>query len=226
LSTTPRVAPRGGIMLRTIFVVLATAAVLPGTAAGADPIQSLLSPKTPCASMAAGDTCSFSLEGNSFPGICVALPTGKLACVPAPPPNYCPSPSICGNGIVEPGEECDPGTAGFTRECNINCTFSRCGDEIVNPAAGEECDRGSFNRDDADCTASCKVNVCGDGLVDQIGPNHIEQCDDGNTLNSDRCTNFCTLAYCGDGIRSDGEECDDGLLGSETCTSDCKLRTN
>ena len=45
---------------------------------------------------------------------------------------------VCGNGIVEPGEECDGG--GETALCNANCTTTRCGDGIVNTHAGEQCD--------------------------------------------------------------------------------------
>ena len=45
---------------------------------------------------------------------------------------------VCGNGVVESGEECDGG--GETALCNSNCTTTRCGDGIVNTHAGEQCD--------------------------------------------------------------------------------------
>ena len=57
-----------------------------------------------------------------------------------------------------------------------------------------------------------------------------EQCDDGNNINTDACTNACEVARCGDGVaRADlgaGEEgyegCDDGNLeDNDTCTIDC-----
>ena len=48
---------------------------------------------------------------------------------------------------------------------------------------------------------------CGDGKVWQ----GQEECDDGNRINTDACTNACTKARCGDGIVYEGhEDCDDG----------------
>jgi cysteine-rich repeat protein len=52
--------------------------------------------------------------------------------------------SVCGNGIVEGGEECD-GTPG----CSSICTLSVCGNGRLD--AGEECD------DSTACCQSCKV---------------------------------------------------------------------
>ena len=52
-----------------------------------------------------------------------------------------------------------------------------------------------------------------------------ETCDDGNTVDSDACTNACAAAACGDGItRSGVEACDDGN-GDDTdgCTNTCAL---
>ena len=57
---------------------------------------------------------------------------------------------------------------------------------------------------------------CGDGVV-QAG----EQCDDGNTNNTDACKNDCTFNVCGDGFVYTGvEQCDDGNTtgGDRTCT--------
>jgi len=44
----------------------------------------------------------------------------------------------CGNGIVEPGENCDD--EGESATCDVDCTPVDCGDGVVNVAAGEECD--------------------------------------------------------------------------------------
>lgn len=52
------------------------------------------------------------------------------------------SEAICGNDVVEDGEDCDPGTIGVASEtCNADCSFSICGDDIFNELdPGEECD--------------------------------------------------------------------------------------
>ena len=54
--------------------------------------------------------------------------------------------------------------------------------------------------------------MCGDGIL-SVG----EECDDGNTIDSDGCRNDCLNARCGDGVirtdvgtDDDTEVCDDG----------------
>jgi len=63
---------------------------------------------------------------------------------------------------------------------------------------------------------------CGDGSVNQPG----EECDDGNGVDEDACTNACLNAECGDGIYyADEEECDDGNAvpgdGCDACQATC-----
>ena len=39
----------------------------------------------------------------------------------------------------------------------------------------------------------------------------LRSCDDGNNINDVGCSDTCSLeAYCGDGNKDAGEECDDG----------------
>jgi cysteine-rich repeat protein len=85
----------------------------------------------------------------------------------------------CGNFILDPGEVCDDGNTVGGDGCSADCkSLEVCGNAIVDP--GELCDDGAGgNADDADCTASCQVNVCGDGRPDVRGV-HLEQCDAGN----------------------------------------------
>lgn len=79
---------------------------------------------------------------------------------------------------------------------------------------------------EAACDASSTVDVicspaagCGNGVVD-LG----EQCDDGNSVNTDACTNACLNASCGDGITGPGEECDDGNgTNDDDCSNACDL---
>src|SRR5262245_46264209 len=113
--------------------------------------------------------------------------------------------TVCGDGIMNPGEECDDGNGVDTDNCRNNCTTPRCGDQIIDLTHGESCDppgsaaggNGNLCRDN--CT------VCGDGIMD-VG----EECDDANAARSDNCTNNCTSPRCGDQIidLTHGESCD------------------
>ncbi len=62
--------------------------------------------------------------------------------------------------------------------------------------------------------------VCGDAVVQAD-----EQCDDGNTDDTDACTSACEPATCGDGIIWAGEEtCDDGnTANNDGCSASCQL---
>jgi cysteine-rich repeat protein len=64
--------------------------------------------------------------------------------------------AICGNGLVETGEQCDDGNPSAGDGCDA-CAFERCGDGVVDP--GEPCDDG--NQDDSDdCTRACQLTAC------------------------------------------------------------------
>lgn len=78
--------------------------------------------------------------------------------------------SICGNLIVDDGEDCDvPGETGvysqtiIGRQCTPACFWGPyCGDGILQTSFGEECDDG--NNDDGDfCSAICKIEPAGSG---------------------------------------------------------------
>jgi len=79
-------------------------------------------------------------------------------------------------------------------------------------------DPGTPAPDDPTCTP---VTFCGDGIVNDV----TEQCDDGDNIDNDECTNNCTLPRCGDGIvqPSNNEECDDGNnIDGDGCQGDCQ----
>ena len=69
-----------------------------------------------------------------------------------------------------------------------------------------------------------KTPVCGDWVLDLE-----EECDDGNTLDGDGCSNSCKIEFCGDGKvqKSTGEECDTGQ-GSfcKGTTTSCKRNSD
>jgi cysteine-rich repeat protein len=65
-----------------------------------------------------------------------------------------------------------------------------------------------------DATPEIDAAVCGDGLV-----GGSEQCDDGNTDDTDGCI-ACAFARCGDGhVRAGVETCDDGDIRCIRCTT-------
>lgn len=133
------------------------------------------------------------------------------------------SASLCGNGIVETGEQCDDANNINDDSCTNACTLpvqDTCGDGVVDE--GEACDDANDVNGDG-CENDCTLTIattCGDGVVDPG-----EQCDDGNTENGDECLNTCQVADCGDGILQVGvEECDDGNKdNNDTCLTDCTL---
>jgi cysteine-rich repeat protein len=123
-----------------------------------------------------------------------------------------------------------------------------CGDGVLDE--GEGCDNGAANSDDAECTSSCQLATCGDGLVyagveacdgggetidcnadcsvASCGDNILnvtagEACDDGNDLDDDDCVAGCVAASCGDGfIWAGSETCDDGnQVDDDGCSATC-----
>lgn len=89
----------------------------------------------------------------------------------------------CGNGSVEPGEECDDG--GESANCDVDCTVATCSDKVINGAAGEECDDGG---ESPTCNSDCTAAACGDSV---LNPSAGESCDDGNAVAGDSCSVDC-----------------------------------
>jgi len=87
----------------------------------------------------------------------------------------CTGTSYCGDGIVQPNEQCDDNNNHDGDGCSIEC--------LVEP--GYACTGGP-----SVCTLTC-----GDGVTQSN-----EECDDDNDNNNDDCVNACQTADCTDGI--------------------------
>jgi cysteine-rich repeat protein len=104
-----------------------------------------------------------------------------------------PAPAVCGNGLQDPNEACDDGNLVENDGCTALCGLPSCGDLSVNQST-EECDEpnevgGIVQPDQPEQNCfECRLNVCGDGHVDAQEP-VIEECDDGNAVANDGCTN-------------------------------------
>ncbi|MFP6626091.1 MAG: FG-GAP-like repeat-containing protein, partial [Deltaproteobacteria bacterium] len=125
-------------------------------------------------------------------------------------------PASCGDGYVRTGVElCDDGTD--SELCDGDCTWPVCGDDYVNPSAGETCDEGGTET--ATCDSNCTAAICGDEYVNTSAG---ELCDAGGE--SATCNANCTQALCGDGTHNQtaGETCDHSGE-SGTCDGDCTV---
>jgi cysteine-rich repeat protein len=168
-------------------------------------------------------------------------------------PTITESPALCGNGHLDPGEECDDANKsagdGCGWLCQIECYRScgTCGPPgpcVITPVCGdgrvdspEACDDRNWADGDG-CAADCAtielgwrcpavgrrcVPTCGDGHV--VGP---ETCDDFNTIAGDGCSDVClaepSAARCGDGTVQGAEECDEGTANSDAFGAGCTTR--
>lgn len=121
--------------------------------------------------------------------------------------------AVCGNGELEPTEQCDDGNFDNQDGCNVLCRFNLCGNGLLEKF--EECDDNN-NLDGDGCSRDCIYEVCGNKRV-ETG----EQCDDGNRVAGDGCSPCCLFERCGNGVLDPGEQCDDGNKSSGDGCSDC-----
>lgn len=185
--------------------------------------------------------------------------------------------SACGNGVVEPGETCEPsseagcptscrhddacmtGTLSGEREsCDVACNWTR----IEQCRDGDGCcPSGCDQTEDDDCEARCGNGVLesGERCEDGSGTPCPSNCDDGDACTEDRLTGSARTcdarcehraisatrggdgccpegananddsdceAVCGNWVREDPEQCDDGNRRSgDGCSSDCRSET-
>lgn len=106
----------------------------------------------------------------------------------------------CGNGSIDPGEQCDEGTElnDDHAYCTDSCLLNICGDGLL-LKGWEICDYGSANSDlyGSECTTECTPGArCGDHHVDEF----YEECDlglDNGTSRGDdqgiSCSAMCAM---------------------------------
>lgn len=110
----------------------------------------------------------------------------------------------CGDGVLDPGEQCDDGSRNSDVEpdaCRTDCTNPRCNDYVAD--SDEECDRsdlngqdcwdvGDFNRGTLGCTNDCVFDTslcgsCGNETAEgEEGDPQYETCD-GSDLRGEDC---------------------------------------
>lgn len=70
--------------------------------------------------------------------------------------------AVCGDGILDDGEQCDDGNLIDGDGCSAQCTTEFCGDGILSP--GEQCDDGNLLNGDG-CSATCEFEAGGEGCT-------------------------------------------------------------
>ncbi|EAL43584.1 protein kinase domain containing protein [Entamoeba histolytica] len=144
--------------------------------------------------ISASVVCPMNCGGN---GVC-DIHTGTCTCKPGYTLNFgiC---SLCGNGVYDVGEDCDPsvspdplcdssscycklGYSSFSIAGKTECAPPSCGNGILDPL--EECDGGKG------CGSNC---LCGDGYVSYT-----------------ELRTYCLSKLCGNGEIDEGEDCDGG----------------
>lgn len=113
------------------------------------------------------DNSNFNdLDDFSFPGTAAMVADTNFALYKSGTLHWGNEPHsvfFCGDGIADYGDQCD--TTVETAACNANCTTRRCGDSIVNAAAGEACDTGGLS---ATCDTDCTAPACNDNAWNSL----------------------------------------------------------
>ena len=133
---------------------------------------------------------------------------------------------VCGDSIVDSGEDCDDGNLingdGCSSVCLNENALPICGNGVVQTP--EECDDSNRINGDGcseNCTAEIVLGSCGNGIKEDG-----EECDDTNVVNGFGCNATCDIvkvsAVCGDGLIETPEECDDNnSINGDGCSSNC-----
>ncbi len=119
---------------------------------------------------------------------------------------------LCGDGVIEDGEACEPPGSG---SCDASCQWivPGCGNGVIEPYAGEDCDPPAHGT----CSELCLfVHTCGNGVIEPG-----EQCDGQAVCGAD-----CTIPLskcCSMGGACFGGASDHGGLGDYQLGKSCYL---
>ena len=140
--------------------------------------------------------------------------------------------SICGDGQVDPGEDCDDGNLELDLVCDDHCHFT-CGNGAVDDAVGEACDTGIAAGQPGACPTDCDD---GEGCTTDVlsGSGCAATCMHATitaTAPGDGCcpagannlTDRDCPAMCGNGIVENGEQCDTAIAAGQpgACPAAC-----
>jgi len=120
---------------------------------------------------------------------------------------------VCGDGVLDVGEQCDDGNTTSGDGCSATCTL-----EVEDCGNGIDDDDGLVDCADTDCTGDPACPFCGDGEFDPG-----EECDDGNGVSGDGCSATCKLEVevtCDDRVDNDEDgqvDCADPDCEGQTC---------
>jgi len=155
------------------------------------------------------------------PSLCTltatATPADTTTATPSPSATPTPTPTaLCGNGILEQGEQCDDNNLVDCDGCDSNCTLTACGNGIVCPP--EQCDDGNTTGGDC-CSATCQFEPVSSPCADGLFCNGADTCAGGSCSvhAGNPCISECNRT-CNEGAHTcfdpAGTTCDDG----DTCT--------
>jgi cysteine-rich repeat protein len=196
------------------------------------------------------NTCTaFTMGGSPAQKCVVAAPPDGGACVnggTCQPDHLCASPD-CGNGTLDPGEQCDWGTSmnvhgsGCEPDCTFSCSTSplssnACASSDPCSASPQVCRAvpGPGSSGGQKCEPGTVLGACASCGGTSVCVNHTcrpSECGDGCVVAPETCDppgascdSTCQQIVCGDGKLGGAEQCDDGnTLNLDGCDSTCNF---
>jgi len=128
-------------------------------------------------------------RGGALTGVVFTLERGKVVRSPQAPAQQVPQ-NVCGNGIIDQDEECDPPGS--------ICTSQQFGREV-----------NGICKTDCNCKWYLPEPVCGNGIIEQGEEcEQADDCGEGFACESCGCVELAPPAVCGNGLLEQGEQCE------------------